>query len=119
MSDLNDSDERRPDDPASGTPPPDATPAPASDPLERIEHGVERIRAALDADLRDARHRDFSPALLAAVLAQAIVVALLGWAAIDCLTAPLPAAVILVKLAFAGVLQLIALTGFASVRTRR
>ena len=69
------------------------------------------------------RHKEFSFTMLAGRIAQAIVIALLVWALSDMIfigvssgeTVGFP----LVKLAFAGVLQLVALTAFVASRPDR
>lgn len=113
---MNEPDDRPDDAAAPHAPAPAGETSERADDLERIERGVSEIRAHFQAEKREARHKDFSLALLAAVIAQALAVVLLAWAALDCLQR-FDASVILVKLAFAGVLQLIALTGFASYRS--
>ena len=91
--------------------------------LARIEKSLSEVRAHMNASARESRHKEFSFTLLAGGIAQAIVLALLIWALSDMIfmdgssgeTVGLP----LVKLAFAGVLQLVALTAFVASRPDR
>jgi hypothetical protein len=79
--------------------------------LARSEALLQDIRAALDADIREQRHREFSPVRLVGALCQSLVVGLLLWALSDWIFGE-PVGYLQIKLAFAAVLQLIALTGF-------
>jgi hypothetical protein len=99
------------------------SPAEADVLLARIEKSLSEVRAHMNASARESRHKEFSFTLLAGGIAQAIVIALLIWALSDMVfiggssgeTVGLP----LVKLAFAGVLQLVALTAFVASRPDR
>jgi hypothetical protein len=77
--------------------------------LRRIERLLVDIRGHLEATARAHRHRDFSLSRLVAALLQALVVGLVIAALADWAYQTPPGAQ-LVKLAFAGVLQLGALT---------
>jgi len=79
--------------------------------LERIEHALDEVRAAMDTTVREHRHREFSAVRLVGSITQALVVGLLLWALSDWVFEEPPGAV-LTKLAFATVLQLAALTAF-------
>ena len=90
--------------------------------LARIEKNLSEVRAHMSATSRESRHKQFSFTLLAAGIAQAVVLALLVWALSDIIfgsgtSGPTPLGVPLVKLAFAGVLQLVALTAFIASRS--
>ena len=79
--------------------------------LERMERLLSQIRGALDAATRAGEHREFSigrttAGVLQIIVAGLVVLALLDWL----LEAPTDS--LLVKLAFAAVLQLSALTAF-------
>ncbi len=83
----------------------------ASVTLERMEKLLSQIRGALDAAARAGKHREFSLArttgwVLQVIVAGLVVLALLDWL----LQAPVDS--LFVKLAFAVVLQLSALTAF-------
>jgi hypothetical protein len=101
--------------------PPDEAPArepagPAAPPdtastLSRLEKLVEEIRSGLDARLREQAHKDFSAAWLAGAVLQVLVVGLVVMAGLDCLFQS-PVGRPMLKLAFALVLQLMALTAF-------
>ena len=79
--------------------------------LERLEHLLVGVRSVLDAQVRESRHREFSPARLLGSLLQALVIGLLLWAVSDWAFGE-PSEVLLIKLAFAAVFQLVALTAF-------
>lgn len=79
--------------------------------LRHIEDALDDIRATLDAHLRERRHRDFSPARFAGAISQAVVIGVLAWAGSDCFFG-IAWETILIKLGFAGVLQLLAMTAF-------
>lgn len=79
--------------------------------LERLEQVLGRMRSALELRVREERHLEFSPARLIGAVVQALVVGLVLWALSDWVFAEPPVA-LLTKLAFAGVLQLGALTAF-------
>jgi len=95
-------------------PPADATRQAAAT-LERIEQVLGEIRGRLDALDRERRYRSFSLARLAAAVLQALVIGFLLAALADWLfySDTVQAGAVLVKLGFAAVLQLAALTGFA------
>jgi hypothetical protein len=79
--------------------------------LERMEKLLSQIRGALDADARDGEHRGFSIRRLIGAVLQVTVAGLVALALLDwLLQAPVDS--LLVKLAFAAVLQLSALTAF-------
>lgn len=98
-------------------PPADATQEAAAT-LVRIEQVLGDIRGRLDALDRERRYRSFSLALLAAAVLQALVIGFLLAALADWLfySDTVQAGAVLVKLGFAAVLQLAALTGFAAGR---
>lgn len=116
---------------ARTAPPPDSDPAAAKPPvhsaeaellLARIEKSLAEMRAHMNAASRESRHKQFSFTLLAGGFAQAVVGALLLWALSDIIfvsgtSGATPLGVPLVKLAFAGVLQLVALTAFSASRS--
>ncbi len=78
--------------------------------LERLERTLDEMRGGLDATAREDRHREFSlPRLIGAIL-QVLVTALVLWALSDWLFGELNQ--VLIKIGFAGVLQLAALTAF-------
>ena len=79
--------------------------------LERVERTLVELRRSVDTGVRERRHREFSAARLIGSILQALVLGLVLWALSDWLFAE-PREGLLVKLAFAGVLQLGALTGF-------
>ncbi len=84
----------------------------------RVEQLLVEIRDRLDLLTRDRRHVEFSVARLVASLVQALVIGLLLAAIADWLfSAPFSAAIL--KLAFAAVLQLAALTAFILARDSR
>ena len=76
---------------------------------KRVERLLEEIRGALDASARDRGYKEFSPTRLIGALLQALVVGLLAWALSDWIF-QLPSEALFIKLAFAMVLQLTALT---------
>jgi hypothetical protein len=78
--------------------------------LERLERTLDQMRGSLDATVREQGHREFSPAHLIGVIAQVLVVGLELWALSDWVFNELGQ--VLVKLGFAGVLQVGALTAF-------
>ncbi len=82
--------------------------------LVRIEQVLGEIRGRLDVLDRERRYGTFSVARLAAAVLQAIVVGFFLAALADWLfySDPVQAGAVLVKLGFAAVLQLAALTGF-------
>jgi hypothetical protein len=79
--------------------------------LERMEKLLSQIRGALDAAARAGEHREFSIGRTAAWVLQIIVAGLVVLALLDWLLEA-PTDSLLVKLAFAAVLQLSALTAF-------
>ena len=79
--------------------------------LNRIEHSLGDVRRTLSATAREHRHREFSPARLIGSILQALVLGLLLWAVSDWVFGE-PHNALLVKIAFAAVLQLTALTAF-------
>ena len=86
--------------------------------IGRLEGLLREIRGALDASAREQEHREFSLVRLLAAMAQALAISLLLWAALDWLLQGESAAVV-VKLSFATVLQLMALTAFYLSHPRR
>lgn len=86
--------------------------------LRRIERLLEQLRQRLETTARAERYREFSLARLFGALLQALVVGLLMFALTDWVYQGSPAQQ-LVKLAFAGVLQLGALTAFLLARESR
>ncbi len=111
-------------DSQAGTPEPDASkPLVESVPLpedvthtfERIEQLLGRIHGTLDAGARERQHRELSYARLLGAILEVIVAALVALALLDYL---LHGAVnsLFVKLAFALVLQVAALTAFVVAR---
>lgn len=97
-------------------PPPDLVPD-AATLLRRMESHLHEIRGALDAEAHERTYREFSTGrligtVLQIVVAGLVVLALLDWV----LDAPTDA--LLIKLAFAAVLQLAALTVFVVARRR-
>lgn len=86
--------------------------------LEELNRNVDVIRGIVEQATRERGYREVSFIRLAAILAQILVAALLVMAASDVvfdpsLARPTPT---IVKLLFAGVLQLIAMTAFLTVR---
>jgi ABC-type transport system involved in cytochrome bd biosynthesis fused ATPase/permease subunit len=93
--------------------PPDVAPA-----FERMERLLRQIRGALDTTAREAKYRDFSALRLVGAILQVFVVGLVVMALLDWIFAA-SAGSLLIKLAFATVLQLSALTAFVVSRQRR
>ncbi|MBU0639563.1 MAG: hypothetical protein KKB50_11915 [Planctomycetes bacterium] len=83
--------------------------------LGRIEDLLGQIRGELDATARDRQHKDFSATRLLGTCVQALVVALLAWALSDWIF-QISGEALLIKLAFAAVLQLVALTALTVAR---
>lgn len=81
--------------------------------LQSIERRLDEIRILLDQQQRTERYREFSPARLMGAIAQALVIGLLAWALVDWVFQDATRA--FVKLGFATVLQLAALTAFTLV----
>lgn len=79
--------------------------------LERLEALVDEVRRGVDVVARERRHREFSPARLVGSILQSLVVGLVLWGLSDWVFAE-PTEGLFVKLAFAAVLQLGALTAF-------
>lgn len=77
--------------------------------LRRIEKRLEEIRGLLNAQVRERQHREFSAALLVGVVVQIVAGGLIGMALLDWIFQA-PAASLAVKLGFAAVFQLVALT---------
>lgn len=86
------------------------------DSLRQLEQAVNQVREQLDRISRERTHRDFSIARLLGAMLQAIVIGLLVVAVADWVFAAPPARQ-LVTLAFAGVLQLAALTAISAARS--
>lgn len=93
--------------------PPEVAPA-----FERMERLLRQIRGALDTAAREAKYRDFSPLRLAGAVLEVFVAGLVVMALLDWIFAA-PAGSLLIKLAFAIVLQLSALTAFVVSRQKR
>jgi hypothetical protein len=89
--------------------------------IGRLEGLVREIRGALDASAREQEHREFSVARLLAAVAEALAIGFLLWAALNWLMATEPGegGAIVIKLLFATVLQLMALTAFFLSRPQR
>jgi hypothetical protein len=83
--------------------------------LRRVEAQVREIRSAIDVTLREREHHDFSPLALVGIIVQLIVIAILAIAWLDWAFGAADADP-LTMLAFAGVLQLGALTAFIMSR---
>lgn len=79
--------------------------------LQRIERVLGEIRGALDAAERERQHKEFSSLRLIGAILQVIVGGLVALAVLDWVFEARVEA-LFVKLAFAAVLQLIALTAF-------
>lgn len=96
-------------------------PASGSSKIEEMSRDIAAIRATLDHATRERDFKDFSYVRLIAFIAQILVAALLAIALTDVFVDPnlrQPSPVV-VKLLFAGVLQLGALTAFFMSRGRR
>lgn len=92
--------------------------------IGRLEGLLREIRGALDASAREQEHREFSIARLLAAIAQGLSIGLLLWAALDWLMPGEPGqgagqGAAGLKLLFAIVLQLMALTAFYVSRPHR
>jgi len=112
------SDQPREQRPDQQDPRPTRGPGPDNDSLatlRRIVQLLDEIRGRLDIDARARRHRQFSLARLLGALLQALVVGLVIAALADWVYGAALGAQ-LVKLVFAGVLQLGALTAFVIAR---
>lgn len=81
--------------------------------LERIEASLDAIRGAVAPLSRERQHKEYSPARLAGAVLQSVVVGLGAWALSDWLFR-MPVEGMYVKLAFASVVQLMALTAFVA-----
>lgn len=79
--------------------------------LQRIDRVLGEIRGALDATERERQHKEFSSLRLIGAILQVVVGGLLALAVLDWVFEA-QVEVLFVKLAFAAVLQLIALTAF-------
>ncbi|MFH1748596.1 MAG: hypothetical protein ABIG44_16295 [Planctomycetota bacterium] len=79
--------------------------------LQRIEGLLGGMRGVLNSLAGEVRHREYSPARLVASILQALVLGLVLWALSDWVFGE-DNSQLLIKLAFAAVLQLTALTGF-------
>ncbi|MGD8452968.1 MAG: hypothetical protein PVJ57_14205 [Phycisphaerae bacterium] len=79
--------------------------------IERVERVLGDLRSLVSSTVREKRQYEFSLARLFGSIAQALVAGLLLWAASDWIFGE-PRDALLVKLAFATVLQMGALTGF-------
>jgi hypothetical protein len=76
--------------------------------LERLERTLDEMRGGLDATVREERHREFSAARLIGSIVQALAVGLVLWALSDWVFGELSQ--VTIKLGFAGVFQMGALT---------
>lgn len=85
--------------------------------LTRMEHVLREIRGSLDAEAREKQHREFSWLRLTGSVFQVLTGGLTAWALLDCVFQA-HAETVFIKLAFAGVLQLMALTAFLMTRDR-
>jgi hypothetical protein len=85
--------------------------------LARIDRTLRDIRGLLDAQTRERQHREFSPARLVGAVLQVFVLGLLILALVDWLY-QWGVTRVYVKLAFAVVLQIMALTSFIAGRSR-
>lgn len=97
----------------SGGAPPDAIGA-----LARMERLLSQIRGSLDITAREARYQEFSLLRLVGSILEVFVAGLVVLAVLDWIFAA-PANALLIKLAFAAVLQLAALTAFIVSRESR
>lgn len=79
--------------------------------IERMERVLGDLRSLVSSTVREKRQYEFSLARLFASISQALVAGLLLWALSDWVFGE-PHDALLVKLAFAAVLQMSALTGF-------
>ena len=79
--------------------------------LDRIQNTLDELRRLQAASVREHRHREFSPARLFGSILQALVFGLMLWALSDWVFAAAREP-LFVKLGFALVLQLGALTAF-------
>ncbi len=85
--------------------------------LRRIERTLTEARGLLESQVREKEHREFSVARLLGALLQVLVVGFFISALADWVYQK-PAADLLVKLAFAAVVQLGALSAFLLARER-
>ena len=101
--------------PDAGEPDPAETPSPSAAEvlpvLRRIERVLGEIRGTLDTAERERQHKEFSSLRLIGAILQVIVGGLVALAVLDWVFEAQVEA-LFVKLAFAAVLQLIALTAF-------
>jgi hypothetical protein len=86
--------------------------------FERMERVLRQIRGSLDTTTREAKYREFSPLRLVGAVLQVFVAGLVVLALLDWFLAA-PTDSLLIKLAFAAVLQLSALTAFVVSRHSR
>ncbi len=91
--------------------------APLAESLRRVERTLEEIHGTLESDTRARRYREFSLARLIGTILQTFAVLLVIFALADWAFDAHPVQQ-LVKIAFAGVLQLGALTAFLLARER-
>lgn len=87
------------------------------DSLRRLEALVQELGSHVETQVREGHHRSFSAGRLFGALAQALVLVFMVAAASDWVSEA-DVGRQLVKLAFAAVLQLIALTAFVVARDR-
>ena len=85
--------------------------------LQRMSGAVEDMRGRLEAILRERRHREFSPGKLIGAVLQALAIGFVLAALADWVYG-VKEGPILVKLAFAAVFQVGALTAFVLGRDR-
>ncbi len=101
--------------PDAGESDPAETPSPSANEvlpvLQRIDRVLGEIRGALDATERERQHKEFSSLRLIGAILQVVVGGLVALAVLDWIFEARVEA-LFVKLAFAAVLQLIALTAF-------
>lgn len=95
---------------------PDPPPDPAVT-LQHMEKLLGQIRGTLNAATRDEAHRELSVGRTVGAVIQVVVAGLVALALLDWLL-DAPAEALYVKLAFAGVLQVSALTAFVVARVR-
>jgi len=116
--------ESRPESSSPPEPAREASPAPRTDDaslaplLGRVESQLQRIAGRLEAEERARQFHDFSMARLIGVFLQLLVLGFVVAALVDW-RFDNPEARQLVKLAFAGVLQIAALTSFVVAREKR
>ena len=96
----------------SGDPPPDPAVT-----LQHMDKLLAQIRGTLNAATRDEAHRELSIGRTIGAVIQVVVAGLVALALLDWLL-DAPAGGLYIKLAFAGVLQISALTAFVVSRPR-